>query len=148
MGQDRIERDIEIAAPLDRIWELVTVPGFWVNDSAELRATAATEGRSEVVRHADYGDFPVRVEKVDPQQHLSYRWTHAHPGEDLRQDNSTLVDLTLTERPGSVLLTVVESGFSQLSGTDELRSKAFDDNAKGWGECLAAFKATAEQPAA
>ena len=28
--QDTIERSIAIAAPIERVWELVTEPGWWV----------------------------------------------------------------------------------------------------------------------
>lgn len=31
-GTDRIERSIWIAADADRVWQLVSEPGWWVND--------------------------------------------------------------------------------------------------------------------
>lgn len=30
--QDSIERNITIAAPIERVWDLVTEPGWWVPD--------------------------------------------------------------------------------------------------------------------
>lgn len=148
MGEDRIERETEIAASLDRVWSLVTVPGFWVSDNTDLRATPDTEGQSVIVRPAEQDDFPVRVEKVQPQTYVAYRWTHSYPGEELREDNSTLVEFSLTEQAGSVRLRVVESGFSRLTGSDELRHTAFAGNSEGWGQCFEALKNRAEQPAA
>ena len=33
--QDRIEQQIVIHAPLDRVWDLVSVPGWWVPTEVE-----------------------------------------------------------------------------------------------------------------
>jgi uncharacterized protein YndB with AHSA1/START domain len=40
----------------------------------------------------------VRVEKVAPPTYVAYRWVSAFPGEELPDDNSTLVEFTLTPR--------------------------------------------------
>lgn len=91
-GGGRIERETLIAASLERVWSLVAQPGFWVADKASLPGTVAKEGESMVAKNAEHGDFPVRVEKVEPPTYLAYRWTSAFPGEELREDNSTLVE--------------------------------------------------------
>src|SRR5260370_22676012 len=96
MSEDRTERETVIEAPLERVWSLVAEPGFWVADKASLPGTAAKEGESMVAKNAEHGDFPVRVEKVDPPTYLAYRWASAFPGEALSEDNSTLVEFTLT----------------------------------------------------
>ncbi len=84
MSEDRIERETLIAAPLERVWSLVAEPGFWVADKASLPGTVAREGESMVAKNAEYGEFPVRVEKVEPPTYLAYRWASAFPGEELR----------------------------------------------------------------
>lgn len=147
MSEDRIERETLIAASLDRVWSLVTQPGFWVADKASLPGTMAEEGETMLAKNPEYGDFPVRVEKVDPQTYVAYRWASAFPGEELRADNSTLVEFTLSTEGDKTRLTVVESGFAALAGSEELRSKAVKDNTGGWPEELAALKGRAEQPA-
>lgn len=144
MNEDRIERETLIAAPLERVWSLVAQPGFWVADEASLRGTVAREGESMVVKSAEYGEFPVRVEKVEPRTYLAYRWASAFPGEELREDNSTLVEFTLTPDGDKTRLLVVESGFSALAGSEELRSKAVEDNTGGWPQVLDALKERAE----
>jgi uncharacterized protein YndB with AHSA1/START domain len=146
MGEDRIERETLIAAPLERVWSLVAEPGFWVADKASLPGTVAKEGESMVAKNAKYGDFPVRVEKVKPPTYLAYRWASAFPGEELREDNSTLVEFTLTPEGDKTRLRVVESGFSALAGPEELRNQAVKDNAGGWPQELDALKTRAEQP--
>ncbi|TMR88575.1 SRPBCC domain-containing protein [Nonomuraea basaltis] len=145
MSEDRIERETLIAAPVERVWSLVTEPGFWVADQASLSGTTAREGESTVAKNAEYGDFPVRVEKVEPPTYVAYRWASAFPGEELREDNSTLVEFTLTQEGDKTRLRVVESGFAALAGSEELRSKAVKDNTGGWPQVFDALKTRAEQ---
>jgi uncharacterized protein YndB with AHSA1/START domain len=116
MNEDRIERETLIAAPLERVWSLVTQPGFWVADEASLPGTVAREGESMIAKNPHHGDFPVRVEKVEPPTYVAYRWTSAFPGQELREDNSTLVEFTLTAEGDKTRLRVVESGFAALAG--------------------------------
>lgn len=148
MNADRIERDTLIEAPLERVWPLVAEPGFWVADEGSLAGTVAKEGESIVARNSEYGDFPVRVEKVEPPTYLAYRWASAFPGQELRADNSTLVEFTLSREGDKTRLRVVESGFAALAGPEELRGKALKDNTGGWPQVLDAFRKRAERPAA
>jgi uncharacterized protein YndB with AHSA1/START domain len=145
MSEDRIERDTLIAAPLERVWALVTEPGFWVADPASAAGTVAREGESTLVKNAEHGDFPVRVEKVEPPTYVAYRWVSAFPGQELREDNSTLVEFTLTSEGDQTRLRVVESGFSTLAGSEETRGQALKDNTGGWPQVLGAFKTRVEQ---
>ena len=146
MSEDRIERETLIAAPLERVWSLVAQPGFWVADKASLPGTVAREGESLVAKNPNYGDFPVRVEKVQPPTYLAYRWASAFPGEELRADNSTLVEFTLIPEGDKTRLRVVESGFAALAGSEDLRRQAMKDNTGGWPQELDALKSRAEQP--
>ncbi|GGP75348.1 SRPBCC domain-containing protein [Streptomyces melanogenes] len=148
MSEDRIERETLIEASLERVWSLVAEPGFWVADKASLPGTAAREGETMVAKNPEYGDFPVRVEKVEPPTYLAYRWASAFPGEELREDNSTLVEFTLTPEGGGTRLRVVESGFAALAGSEDLRGRAVKDNTGGWAQELDALKTRAEQPSA
>jgi uncharacterized protein YndB with AHSA1/START domain len=146
MSEDRIERETLISAPLERVWSLVAQPGFWVADKASLAGTLAKEGELMVAKSAEHGDFPVRVEKIEPPTYLAYRWASAFPGEELREDNSTLVEFTLTPEGDKTRLRVIESGFAALAGSEELRSQAVQDNSGGWPQELDALKTRAEQP--
>ncbi|WP_436761818.1 SRPBCC domain-containing protein [Streptosporangium sp. V21-05] len=146
MSEDRIERETLIAASPERVWSLVAQPGFWVADKASLPGTEAREGESMVAKNAEHGDFPVRVERVEPPTYLAYRWASAFPGEELREDNSTLVEFTLTPEGGKTRLRVVESGFAALAGSEELRGQALKNNTDGWPLELDALKTRVEQP--
>jgi uncharacterized protein YndB with AHSA1/START domain len=145
MSEDLIERETLIAAPLERVWSLVAEPGFWVADEATVSGTVARPGESMVARNPEYGDFPVRVEKVDPPTYVAYRWASAFPGEELREDNSTLVEFTLTAEGDQTRLRVVESGFAVLAASEELRRKAMQDNSGGWPQVLDALKKRADE---
>ncbi|MDX8147863.1 SRPBCC domain-containing protein [Lentzea sp. BCCO 10_0061] len=141
MSVDRIERETVIEAPLARVWQLVTEPGFWV---ASQPSGTAVEGETTLCKNEQYGDFPVRVVTVTPQSYVSYRWASAFQGKELGADNTTLVEFTLTPEGSATRLKVVESGFSQLAGSEELRAKALRDNTGGWPEVLDAFAKKAE----
>ena len=141
--QDRIERETLIAASQDRVWSLVTEPGFWVAPTGAEAAVGET-----TVAHSDkYGDFPVRVEKIDPKSYVAYRWASAYGGQELREGITTLIEFTLTPEDGGTRLRVVESGFAALDGTEDTRRGAMKDNTEGWTQVMDAFKKRAEEAA-
>lgn len=144
MTDDRIEREILIAAAPERVWPLVAEPGFWATDDDSIRGSTVTEGQSLVARHSEHGDFPMRVEKVDPPNYLACRWVSAFPGEELREDNSTLVEFTLTPEGDGTRLRVVESGFAPLPTSDDNRRNVIKDHTAGWEQCFAALAARTE----
>ena len=45
MSDDRIEREILIAARPERVWPLVAEPGFWATDDESTRPRGARRGR-------------------------------------------------------------------------------------------------------
>jgi uncharacterized protein YndB with AHSA1/START domain len=145
MSTDVIEREIVIAAAPERVWPLVAEPGFWARDDEGTPAGSAVAGESLVVRHPEHGEFPVRVEKVDPPHYVAYRWVSAFPGEPLRDDTTTLVEFTLTPEGDGTRLRVVESGFAALPTTEENRRTVIADHTAGWDRCLAALTRRAEQ---
>lgn len=148
MTDNTIERDTLIAASMDRVWSLVTAPGFWVTEDAGKDGVVAREGESMVVSHPEHGDFPVRVEKVQPQTYVAYRWTSGFPGEELREENSTLVEFTLAQEGDRTRLRVVESGFAALETSQEVRESLVKDHTDGWSGCFEALTTRAEKSAA
>ncbi|MGZ3144629.1 SRPBCC domain-containing protein [Lentzea chajnantorensis] len=141
MSVDRIERETLIEASLDRVWQLVTEPGFWV---ASQPSGTAVEGETTLCRNEQHGDYPVRVETVTPQSYVAYRWASAFAGAELTADNTTLVEFTLTPEGAGVRLRVVESGFAALAASEEVRVRAHEDNTGGWAGVLEAFTKKAE----
>jgi uncharacterized protein YndB with AHSA1/START domain len=139
MTEEPIEREIFIAAAPERVWALVAEPGFWATDDESIRGTQVQEGESLTARHSEHGEFPMRVEKVDPPHFLAYRWNSAFPGEQLREENSTLVEFTLTPEAGGTRLTVVESGFAALATSEDNRRHVIEDHTAGWQSGLQAL---------
>jgi uncharacterized protein YndB with AHSA1/START domain len=148
MTADRIERETVIAASMEQVFSLVSQPGWWVSDDKGPGDGTAKEGESMIAKHEKHGDFPVRVEKVQAPTYLAYRWVSAYPGEQLREDNSTLVEFMLTQEGDKTRLRVVESGFASLPGTQELRDSALADHTAGWAECFDMLRKRAENPSA
>lgn len=137
-----IRRETFIAAPIARVWSLVSRVGFWVG--ADLRFDAeAAEGETVTIDAGAFGRFPVRVERLDPPRYAAYRWASGFPGARITPDNSTLVEFALIEQDGGVLLRVTESGFAGLAGTVAFRAARRADNGAGWAAQLARLAAIA-----
>ncbi len=146
MDTDRIEREIVIDAPVDRVWFFVTEPGFWVGEGDPERVELR-EGATVVSEHAEYGRFPMRVERIEPPRFISYRWASTFPGAEPGDGTSTLVEFSLTADGDKTLLRVVESGFASLAASEETRRKSYEDNVGGWIEELDALKERVEKSA-
>ncbi|MEH0423572.1 SRPBCC domain-containing protein [Streptomyces sp. B21-083] len=145
--KDSIERDTLIDASVERVWSLVSAPGFWVADPESVKGTTAVEGESTVARNPEHGDFPVLVVKVEPQSYVAYRWAPATPGEELTESNSTLVEFTLSAEGDKTRLTVVESGFAALAVSEEVRVRTIQDLSHGWPQVLDTAKKRVEESA-
>ena len=132
MVPDRIEREITIDAPVERVWSVVTEAehiGRWFGDAgAEIDLKPGGVFRCSWVKH---GTVHGVVERVEAPSFFSYRW--ARPlGADVAPGNSTLVEFTLTPEGKSTRLRVVESGFRELDGSDAVRTKYAEENTGGW----------------
>ncbi len=143
MIPDRIEREIVIDASLERVWQLVTEPGFWIAEGDPSRFDFR-EGGLVTSEHPEYGTFPQRIERIDPPRYVAYRWASTFPGEEPHESNSTLVEFTLTEEDGRTHLRVVESGFAGLAAAEDVRRKSLEDNEQGWAIELEEFRKRAE----
>ncbi|WP_329137711.1 SRPBCC domain-containing protein [Streptomyces sp. NBC_01476] len=144
MSDDRIESETLIEAPVERVWSLVAEPGFWVLPEESLTGAVAKAGDSTVAKNPEHGEFPVRVEKVEPPTYVAYRWASAFPGQELTEDNSTLVEFTLTAEGDKTRLRVVESGFAALTVPGEARDQALKNNTTGWVQVLGSAKKRSE----
>ena len=130
---DRIERDVVIEAPIERVWALITESehfGTWFADSTaeiDLRPGGAIEMSWE-----EHGTVRARVERVEPPRLFSYRWANAVDAEPV-EGHSTLVEFTLAAEGDATRVRVVESGFASLDTSEEDRRRQHDDNTTGWG---------------
>ena len=143
MTVNTIEREIFIRAGVDHVWSLVSKTGFWVGEDLHFDLEAG-EGETVVVDTVKYGRFPVRVDRLNPPRYAAFRWASAYPGAEITEDNSTLVEFTLQEQDGGVMLRVRESGFASLAGTRDFRDARREDNVRGWAAQLESLRRIAE----
>jgi uncharacterized protein YndB with AHSA1/START domain len=137
--QDTIERSIDINAPLERVWDLVTEPGWWVPDDSP-RAADRTPGNVVVRESEEWGRFPVEVVELRPQTYAAFRWSSSYPGDDLKPGRTTLIEFTVTPTDQGVQVAVKESGFAQLDATDEVKEQSFGSNSDGWTSQLGVLR--------
>jgi uncharacterized protein YndB with AHSA1/START domain len=144
MTSDVIEREIVIHADIDHVWALVSRAGFWIGDDLHFD-TEAAEGELVVIETEKYGRFPVRVDRLDAPRYAAYRWASAFPGANPTEGNSTLVEFTLVQQDGGVLLRLRESGFAALAGAETIRDSALADNTEGWSLQLERLQRVADR---
>jgi uncharacterized protein YndB with AHSA1/START domain len=141
--EDRIEQRITIRSTQDKVWQLVTRPGWW------LPGSKAEPARSPVRLPVEYGGdsrpYVIDVVRIEPQGYVSFRWASAFGGAAPVPGNATLVEFYLRAVGAEVGVTVVESGFASLDLSDALREDAWKGNAGGWQYELAGLRIRAEQ---
>ena len=151
MTADQIERETVIAAPVERVWALITEAehvGRWFGDSGaevDLRP-----GGAMTLRWSEHGTSIARIEQVEPHSLFSYRWAPFEDpgGEEPVEGNSTLVEFTLAAEGDGTRLRVVESGFAGLHCSHEQRAANLEGNTAGWKAELGELEAYASKVAA
>jgi uncharacterized protein YndB with AHSA1/START domain len=151
MTQDRIEREVRIAAPIERVWAVLTEPehvGDWFGQGKPTEIDLRPGGVM-VLDHGEHGTFPTTIVTVEAPYNFSYRWASAYPGEEASEDNSTLVEFTLAKADDGTLLRVAETGFAGLTIPPARASTAsYDSHAMGWTEVVEKLREHAERHAA
>ncbi|KGB90141.1 hypothetical protein DM81_1572 [Burkholderia multivorans] len=144
---DRIEKQVQLAAPLERVWEALSNAGefgtwFGVAFDGPFVAGQTLFGRISPTRVDDdvakaqepYAGsvFEFVVDRIEPKRLFSFRWHPfaVDPAFDYASEPMTLVTFTLAEQAGGTLLTVVESGFDAIAAAR--REKAYEMNDEGW----------------
>lgn len=139
--KDRIERQIDIDASAERVWSLVSQPGWWINNGEIVDHKIERVGDLDVVHDPDHGAFPIRTERLDPPRYAAFRWM-ADRDDRSGEGPSTLTEFWIDDHEGrtGVTLRVVESGFSSLDVSAEEQRKRIEENTEGWELELAAAR--------
>jgi uncharacterized protein YndB with AHSA1/START domain len=127
---DAITREIEIEAPRDVVWRIVTEAEHlagWFSDEAEVDLRPG--GAMRLAWHG-LGVYRARVETVEPPSTFAFRWVLREDEEPV-EGGSTLVVMTLTPTETKTRLTIVESDFSSLSWPENERARYAGQNADG-----------------
>jgi uncharacterized protein YndB with AHSA1/START domain len=141
---DRIEQSIEIHASLDRVWALVSEPGWWVPSDVAVPSGVTAPGQQVVRDSEKWGRFPVEVVRLEPRTYAAFRWASQAPGAELTAANTTLVEFRVEPAGDLVRVTVTESGFAALDVPAAAREQAQRDNTGGWQEELSSLRERAE----
>jgi uncharacterized protein YndB with AHSA1/START domain len=153
--QQRIEKRIEIKAPVSRVWRALTDYrqfGEWFRVNLEGPFVVGQVSRGQMTYPGyEHIRWEAVVEKMEPERLFSFRWPHAesHDKEHYSPDYSgaptTLVEFRLEKTANGTLLTLTESGFENIPASR--REQAFRENDGGWTEQLKNIeKYVAEKP--
>lgn len=143
---DMVEASISIDAPVARVWELVSEPGWFISDEQGDRTPQrrSTRGNDVVLHDSRFGVFLFRTESVEPDRRIATRTAFGPTERDLDLAKSTLTTFTLTPRDGAVDVHVSERGFRSLGlGGDDLQ-QLVDGNRAAWPVKLAHLRDEAE----
>jgi uncharacterized protein YndB with AHSA1/START domain len=135
---DRIEKQIDIAAPVSRVWRAITDYrefGEWFRVKLEGPFEAGHEARGKML-HPGYEHVSWRavVKEMRPETLFSFTW---HPygideSVDYTKEEPTLVEFRLAPTATGTRLTLTESGFDKVPANR--RDEAFRMNEKGWAQ--------------
>ena len=145
---DRVERETFIAAPIERVWAVLTEPnlvGIWFGQGTPTEIDLRPGG-TMIIEHGGEMTFPTLIVSVEPPRYFAYRWAAAHPGEQATESNSTLVEFTLEPEADGTRLALCESGFATLTipaGREWHASQ--QSHSEGWTEKLADLVRTAQE---
>lgn len=135
---DRVERNIVINAPRERVWRALSDAeqfGAWFGANLKGQRFAPGERARGLMTMAgmEHMWFDVIVERIEPQTRFSYHW-HPYAVDakvDYSKEQRTLVVFTLKDAPSKgTLLTVEESGFDNIP--QHRRAEAFRMHQNGW----------------
>jgi uncharacterized protein YndB with AHSA1/START domain len=140
LSTDRIEREVTISAPIERVWAVLTEPahvGTWFGNGTPAEVDLRPGGVM-VLDHGPYGRYLTLIVHVDPPHALSYRWASVFPDVLATEDNSTLVEFTLEPTAEGTLLRLSESGFDSLVIPPEREESAgYESHSNGWSGVIA-----------
>ncbi|HXZ39488.1 MAG TPA: SRPBCC family protein [Terriglobales bacterium] len=139
---DRIEKQIELKAPLSRVWRALTDYrefGQWFRVKLDGPFVQGQVSQGNITYPGyEHVKWYAVVQRIEPERLFSFTWPHpksldrAEYSGDYSNDPTTLVEFRLEKTKNGTLLRITESGFDQLPG--DLRLEAFRRNEGGWTE--------------
>jgi uncharacterized protein YndB with AHSA1/START domain len=137
---DRIEKRIELKAPVSRVWRAVTDYrefGEWFRVKFEGPFVAGQVARGKITNPGyEHVTLEATVKEIQPERLFSFTW-HPYavdPKVDYSKETPTLVEFRLEKIPSGTLLVVTESGFDKIPANRRAEALRMDDN--GWAAQL------------
>jgi uncharacterized protein YndB with AHSA1/START domain len=135
---DRIEKRIELKAPVSRVWRALTDHrefGQWFRVKLDGPFVAGQVSRGQITYPGyEHIKWEAVVQKIEPERLFSFTW-HPYavdPNMDYSKEPPTLVEFKLEKTPNGTLLILTESGFDKVPANRRL--EAFRMNEGGWTE--------------
>jgi uncharacterized protein YndB with AHSA1/START domain len=135
---DRIEKQIEIKAPVSRVWKALTDAqefGEWFRVKLDGPFVAGENSHGWITWPGyEHLEWNAVVKAIEPERLFSFTW-HPYgidPKVDYSKETPTLVEFRLEPTAAGTLLRVTESGFDQVPA--ERRDLAFRMNDNGWAQ--------------
>ena len=151
MANDRIEKQIELKAPVSRVWRALTDYrefGEWFRVKLEGPFVVGQVAGGYITWPGyEHVRMEIVVQKIEPERSFSYTW---HPYSidakvDYSQEAPTLVEFTLEKSASGTLLVLTESGFDKVPS--DRRAEAFRMNDNGWTQQMKNIESyVAERP--
>jgi uncharacterized protein YndB with AHSA1/START domain len=134
--ENKIERQIELKAPVARVWRALTDYrefGEWFRVKLEGPFAEGRTARGRIT-HPGYEHvvWQVTVVRMEPESLFSFTW-HPYgvdPKVDYSKETPTLVEFRLEKTAAGTLLRLTESGFEKVPAAR--RDEAFRMNGNGW----------------
>ena len=135
---DRIEKRIELKAPIARVWHALTDYrefGEWFRVKLDGPFVPGQVSRGHITYPGyEHLKWEVVVQTMEPERLFSFTW-HPYavdPNVDYSHETPTLVEFRLEKTASGTLLVLTESGFDKIPS--ERRLEAFRMNDGGWTE--------------
>lgn len=146
---DRIEKRIELKAPVSRVWRALTDYrefGEWFGVELDGPFVPGQIARGRITYPGyEHVKWEVVVRSMEPEHLLSFTW-HPYavdPKIDYSKETPTLVEFRLKVTPTGTLLLLTESGFDKIPS--DRRLEAFRRNDGGWAEQMKNIEAHVAQ---
>jgi uncharacterized protein YndB with AHSA1/START domain len=135
---DRIEKRLELKAPVSRVWRALTDYrefGAWFRVKLDGPFVPGQVSRGQITYPGyEHLKWEAVVQKMEPERLFSFTW-HPYavdPKADYSQEPPTLVEFRLEKTASGTLLSLTESGFDKIPPNRRL--EAFRRNDGGWTE--------------
>lgn len=138
--ENRIEKRIELRAPVSRVWRALTDYrqfGEWFRVKLDGPFAPGQVSRGHITYPGyEHIKWEAVVQKMEPESLFSFTWPHpksfdkADAAPDYSKEPTTLVEFRLAKTANGTLLVLTESGFDELP--DDRRLEALRRNDGGW----------------
>ena len=135
---DRIEKRIELKAPVARVWKALTDHeefGAWFRVKLEGPFVPGQLSRGRITYPGyEHVTWQAVIKEMTPETLFSFTW-HPYaidPNVDYSKETPTLVEFRLQPTAQGTLLVVTESGFDKIPAHRQIEALRMNDG--GWAE--------------